>query len=290
EVAQRQAVDLRLDLLAQHVDDAHHHVVQQPALQPVEQRRDHVHAQHDQQQAAEGVESDALAAEEAVEDDVHRVAQDERRPHRQRGGDQPEGQHDGEAELVAAEGAGQAQRRGPEGLRLPRRALAPFAAHRVLHLEDLVLGELGLAVGALLLRVHAGSPTVIWESTISRKVCELSSSSSWVPRPTIRPSSRTRSWSAEVMEEMRWATMIVVAPRVWRSRPSRTSASVVTSSAEKESSKTYTRGAATRVRAMHRRWRCPPETVVPPWETVESRPVAALSPSPVVRPWTNSVP
>ena len=166
EVGQRQPVDLRLDLLAQPVDDAHHHVVQQPALQPVEQGRDHVHAHHDRQQPAQVDEVDAGAGHHPVEDDVDRVTQDHRRPHGQAGGDDPEGEHDRQTGLVVAEGAEQAAQAGPEGLGLAGGGFSPFAAHGVLHLEDLVLGELRGRGSPLF--AHTGSSTVIWESTISR--------------------------------------------------------------------------------------------------------------------------
>src|SRR5690625_5135987 len=68
--------------------------------------------------------------------------------------------------VVGAEGAERAAQAGPEGLGLAGGGCAPFAADGVLHLEDLVLGELRGRGSPLF--AHTGSATVIWESTISR--------------------------------------------------------------------------------------------------------------------------
>ena len=78
--------------------------------------------------------------------------------------------------------------------------------------------------------------------------------------------------SASVIVETRWATMILVIPVVAGRRAARRRESVATSRAEKESSKTSTAGRRTRARAMARRWRCPPETFVPPWAMGASSP------------------
>src|SRR5699024_5040518 len=237
EVLEREPVELRLDLLAQPVDDLHDDLVEDEALQPVEHGGHEVHGEDEEQVARERLEVDAVPAP-AVEDDVHGLAQHRRRPHGQDRGDRAEEEHQDDAQLVVLQGCEEAAQRGPERLRLARRGtLAPLTgAHAVLQLGDVILGDDDLVRGAargagglravgrsgddgeqilgLLLPAHASSSSRIWEATISRYVCDVSSSSSWVPRSTIRPSSRTRIWSASVMEETRWATMIVVAPRV----------------------------------------------------------------------------
>ena len=79
--------------------------------------------------------------------------------------------------------------------------------------------------------------------TRSRGRSRWSSSSSCVPMPTIRPSSRTTIRSACMIVPTRWATMITVAPPSSRSRAARSRASVAKSSAEKLSSKTKMSGA-----------------------------------------------
>ena len=93
-----------------------------------------------------------------------------------------------------------------------------------------------------------------------------------MPRSTIRPLSSTRIWSASVMVEIRWATMMTVASAVVRFSAARSRVSVATSRAENESSKRYTLGLVTRARAMQSRWRWPPETFVPPWAILASSP------------------
>src|SRR5699024_12875446 len=118
------------------------------------------------------------------------------------------GEHDRQTGLVVAEGAEQAAQAGPEGLGLAGGGFSPFAAHGVLHLEDLVLGALRGRGSPLF--AHTGSSTVIWASSISRDGSEPSSSSSWLPRPTIRPASSTRIWSAPLMVDVNGSTARVV--------------------------------------------------------------------------------
>src|SRR5690606_17719784 len=119
----------------------------------------------------------------------------------------------------------------------------------------LVAGRLGGVLGGLVGPHHATSSSTPWLRTISWYVSELSSSSVWVPWPTIRPLSSTRIRSAEVMVETRWATTTMSASRVSGTRAARSFASVVRSSALNESSKRYSDGFAASARAMHRRWR-----------------------------------
>ena len=63
-----------------------------------------------------------------------------------------------------------------------------------------------------------------------------------MPMPTILPSSRTMILSASRMVPMRWATMSLVDPLASLASASRTSRSVLKSSAENESSKIRIRG------------------------------------------------
>ena len=71
----------------------------------------------------------------------------------------------------------------------------------------------------------------------------------------------------------RCATMTTAASRVSHlDSAARSRASVAASSAEKQSSNRYTRGCFTIARAIDSRWRCPPETLVPPWSIGASRP------------------
>ena len=71
---------------------------------------------------------------------------------------------------------------------------------------------------------------------------------------------------------MRCATMITAVCRVIGFSASRSARSVAKSSAENESSKVKIFGSRMMARAMHRRWRWPPEKFVPPWATGASRP------------------
>ena len=73
EVAQRQPVDLGLDLVAHGEDRALHRPVQQIALPPQQQRADHVEAEGDQQQLAERTEVDALAGHDV--EPLHQVGE-----------------------------------------------------------------------------------------------------------------------------------------------------------------------------------------------------------------------
>ena len=63
------------------------------------------------------------------------------------------------------------------------------------------------------------------------------SSSPCVPRPTMRPSSSTRIWSASMMVDTRWATTTFTASMMTGASAARSRASVARSSAENESSK-----------------------------------------------------
>jgi hypothetical protein len=118
EVAQRQPVELLLDVLAEVEDDPHYQAVEDETLGPGQHRRDGVHGQDDEDQPAEHGEVDALTghdggslqhvgelvvavgagrchnvgqrhplgqlhADDAVEDGVHRLAEDLRRQHRE---------------------------------------------------------------------------------------------------------------------------------------------------------------------------------------------------------------
>ena len=93
-----------------------------------------------------------------------------------------------------------------------------------------------------------------------------------MPLPVSRPWSSTRIWSASRMVLTRWAIMSLAGSVTLRSRASRRPASVLTSRAEKLSSKINTSARFISARAMARRCRCPPEKLVPPWATGDSRP------------------
>ena len=69
----------------------------------------------------------------------------------------------------------------------------------------------------------------------------------------------------------RCATMTTAASRVCTLTADRSRASVAASSAEKQSSNRYSRGFFTIARAIDSRWRCPPETLVPPWSIGAAR-------------------
>src|SRR5699024_8450170 len=79
---------------------------------------------------------------------------------------------------------------------------------------------------------HAASSSLSWDRTISRYVSQSPISCPCVPRPTIRPSSRTTIWSESLIVETRWATTTVVAPAVIDGSAARSRASVAMSSAE----------------------------------------------------------
>ena len=86
EVAERQPVDLVLDVLAHPVDGVLDDAVEHAALQPAEQRGGGVHREHQQQHVADGAEVDAPAGHHVVHRGEHR-----RRacPRRARGGPAP---------------------------------------------------------------------------------------------------------------------------------------------------------------------------------------------------------
>ena len=93
----------------------------------------------------------------------------------------------------------------------------------------------------------------------------------WVPTAWMRPSSSTTILSVFITEVTRWAMMILVTP-VRAARALRILASVAVSTALTESSKIRTLGFFSRVRAMHSRCFCPPDTLTPPWPRSASRP------------------
>src|SRR5690606_19849940 len=220
-----------------------------------------------------------LRAQHAVEDDVHGLAEHLGGQHREH--DRRDHDHDDErhARTLGPQQAEQALRRGREVL---RRAGGGAAEHVPVGLRRHEVGGvehdlgsarlLGCGSGRLRSPGHHATSALNCDSTISRYVASPSSSSSCVPRATMRPSSSTRIWWASRMVETRWATMITVASATACARAARSRASVVTSSAENESSNRYTAGFATSARAMLSRWRWPPETLVPPWATGSSRP------------------
>ena len=83
-----------------------------------------------------------------------------------------------------------------------------------------------------------------------RRPAFVSTSSSWRPRATTRPSSSTTISSASAIVERRWAMMIVVRPRMTVSSARRMRASVVASTDAVASSRIRTRGSASRARAI----------------------------------------
>ena len=70
--------------------------------------------------------------------------------------------------------------------------------------------------------------------------------------------------SASCTLETRWAMMNFVVSGISWAKARRIFASVAVSTAEVESSRISTLGFFSRARAMHSRWRWPPETLVPP--------------------------
>ena len=90
-----------------------------------------------------------------------------------------------------------------------------------------------------------------------------SSSRSWVPSATTRPSSSSTTRSASAIVAGRWAMTIVVRPRITSVRASRISCSLVGSTERVASSRISTRGSARIARAMAMRWRWPPESEKP---------------------------
>ena len=110
------------------------------------------------------------------------------------------------------------------------------------------------------------------EATTNYTICRLAKSknrpsllikSLYVPHCTIWPSCITTILSAFFIVLSRCAITIRVACRL--SRLSLTTACVLLSKALVASSKNKIRGRFTMARAIYSRWRCPPESVPPPW-------------------------
>src|SRR5207247_4016066 len=89
------------------------------------------------------------------------------------------------------------------------------------------------------------------------------SSSSCVPRSTLRPPATPRIWSALRTVESRWAIRNVVRPAISRSSASRITASVRESIELVGSSRTSTGASLRNARATAMRCRSPPESVTP---------------------------
>ena len=188
------------------------------------------------------------------------------------------------AEHTRPAGAGRAP---PKSLRLLGRhadaeRLAGLAARVSREAAPSVRSVLGLAgVARLLVVDRRRSASSLMppppRSSATRRSPRRSDSSraarAWVPRPTWRPSSSTRIWSACMMVETRWATITTTgvarrpaparpaAGRRWPGRGPRTSRRTGRCS-----------GLRTSARAMARRWRWPPDTFVPPWAIGASSP------------------
>src|SRR5690606_30573012 len=109
---------------------------------------------------------------------------------------------------------------GHDGARLGLRPLVVLGVH-----------------GVRVVCAHAASSAVSCDDTISAYVSEVSSSSLWVPSPTMRPFSSTMIWSEFLIDATRCATMMRVASARCSLRAARSRASVAESSAENESSK-----------------------------------------------------
>ena len=159
-----------------------------------------------------------LAADHAGEDQVGGVAEDLGADDVERHADHAERDDDGDAEPVRPEQPGEPFGRRPEVRRLlgghagahPGRAVAaPGVGHAAGGLAGLGV-LLGLAAGGARGRGgggHAAASADSCDSTISTNVGQVCSNSSWVPLPTITPSSRTRIWSASAIVDTRWAPM-----------------------------------------------------------------------------------
>ena len=151
-----------------------------------------------------------------VDDDVGGVAEDAGPDDGQRDADDREHQHRGDAQPLGCEAVQEAPDRALEVLRLLDRHADAEAGARV-HRDalpgfgDLVLVALlpcgpspfGRSVAVRALPLPSAVSTVMptssatnCDSTISWYVGQDSSSSRCVPRPTMRPSSSTRIWSA----------------------------------------------------------------------------------------------
>ena len=99
---------------------------------------------------------------------------------------------------------------------------------------------------------------------MDRYSSQVASSSSCVPDAMMRPLSMTRIMSDSSTEATRWAMMIFVVSGISLWNALRISLSVLVSTALVESSRMRIFGFFSSARAMHRRWRWPPETLVPP--------------------------
>ena len=84
-----------------------------------------------------------------------------------------------------------------------------------------------------------------------------------MPRAAIRPSSSTTISFASAIVESRWAMISVVRFRIASRRPTRIRASVDASTDAVASSRMRTRGSSASARAIARRCRCPPDSVMP---------------------------
>ena len=106
-----------------------------------------------------------------------------------------------------------------------------------------------------------------------RRSGSSASSSRWVPRPTCVPSSSTRIWSASMMVETRWATMSTVASATTGAeRGAQPGVGGQVERRERVVEEVDARACGPAARAMARRWRWPPETLVPPWAMRASSP------------------
>ena len=159
EVAERQPVELRLDIGAQSVDHAHHERVQDVPLPPLEQRGRDVHREHDREQAAELDEVDAVArnqsvrrdrSDSALEDDVRGASEHLRRDHDERHRDDDEQGHERHAQPLGLQEAEEALERRPEVLRLLGRGSSEHVAvglRRLVLVLELELFDRGLDSG-----------------------------------------------------------------------------------------------------------------------------------------------
>ena len=90
------------------------------------------------------------------------------------------------------------------------------------------------------------------------------------------------------MERMRWEMMTLVVPGMRALKVARMAASVAVSTADVESSSTSTFGCFSRARAMQRRCRWPPETLVPPWSMTVSYRSGKLSMNSSAQAWRHA--
>ena len=110
----------------------------------------------------------------------------------------------------------------------------------------------------------------IVSDTDRRNSRRCASSSSCVPRSTMRPSRRTTIWSAWRTVETRCEIKMVVRPLHDSLRRRRMRSSVRVSTLESESSRMRMRGSRTTARASAVRCFCPPERVMPRSPTMVS--------------------